>query len=437
MGTYFGTDGLRGVYGEEITPSIAFKCGNSLSRHCTNNKKVLIGKDTRVTGDILSLSLANGLMQNGVSVIDVGVTTTPAVAYLTKLLNCDFGVVISASHNPPHYNGIKIFDCDGYKISQELENDIERKFMLPISVKYSKIGRYDFTPQAVNLYIENIIKNIDSLEGLKIVLDCGNGASYKIAKNVFSKLKAKVILMNAKPDGLSINMNCGALYPESMSKKVLEEKANLGLSFDGDADRVIACDENGKLIDGDEILYILANYFKGNSKFLVGTSMTNKGLENALSKKGITLLRADVGDKYVVEIMKNKNILLGGEPSGHIIVQTYSTTGDGVLTGLLLANIIKKSNQPISKLIKYKKFPQVNINVEVIDKYRILNSDKLASTILNIQQQFSNKGRVLVRASGTESKVRIMCEHISKTTALKNAQLLQELIKELNNQQKT
>lgn len=431
MGIYFGTDGLRGVYGEELTPSIAFKCGNSLSSFC-KKKKVVIGKDPRVTGDIISLSVANGLMQNGVNVIDVGLITTPAVAFLTKVLDCDYGVVISASHNPPMHNGIKIFDSDGYKISETLENSIERRFMLQASQPYYNVGRYSYQPEHIKKYIEKITANIGDLSGLKIVIDCGNGASSKIAKGIFKNLGANVFIINNETDGLSINEESGALYPQSMAAKVIKEKANLGLAFDGDADRIIACDENGNLVDGDDILYILATFFKDKTSAVVGTTMSNKGFENALNKKGISLLRADVGDKYVIEKMKSNNILLGGEPSGHIIVKSYSTTGDGILTGLLLADIIKKTAKPLSKLINYKKYPQININVEVIDKFRILNSEKLTNEILNFQQLFKNKGRVLVRASGTENKIRIMCEHVSRSTAASAALTLERMIKELN-----
>lgn len=431
MGIYFGTDGLRGVYGEELTPSIAFKCGNNLSRFC-KKKKVVIGKDPRVTGDIISLSVANGLMQNGTNVIDVGVVPTPAVAYLTKVLDCDFGVVISASHNPPKYNGIKIFDQNGYKISETLENSIERKFMLQASEPFYNVGRYSYQPELIKKYIEKITSSIGDLDGLKIVIDCGNGASSKIARHVFKNLGADVIVLNSKKDGISINEESGALHPQNMAARVLQEKASLGVAFDGDADRIIACDENGNLVDGDNILYVFATFFKDKIDAVVGTTMSNKGFENALNKKGISLVRADVGDKYVIEKMKNSNILLGGEPSGHIIVQSYSTTGDGMLTGLLLADIIKKSEKPLSKLINYRKYPQININVDVVDKFRILNSDKLTNEILSFQQQFDNNGRVLVRASGTENKVRIMCEHISRSTAEKAALALEKLIKELN-----
>ncbi len=429
MGIYFGTDGLRGIYGEEITPSIAFKCGNSLSRFC-ENKKVLIGKDTRVTGDILALSLINGLMQNGVNCIDVGLVSTPAVAYLTKKEGCDFGVMISASHNPPCYNGIKIFGSDGYKISEQLENNIERKFMFQSSVPFNKIGRYYFCPDLIKKYLNYCYLLSDNLDGLKVVIDCGNGACSQLAKKIFKDKRSKVYIINDKTDGLSINEDCGALYPSSMAKVVCQKGADIGISFDGDGDRIIACDENGNLIDGDDILFILSNFY--NCKDVVGTTMTNKGLENALVKKNASLIRADVGDKYVIEIMKNKNISLGGEPSGHIIIGKTSTTGDGLLVGLTLANILKKSGKKLSKLVCYKKFPQININVEVFDKYRILNSDKLSSEILSLQQLFGSDGRVLVRASGTENKIRIMCEHKSKNIALRSAQNLENLIKKIN-----
>ena len=430
MGIYFGTDGLRGIYGEELTPGLAFKCGNSLSRFC-ENKKVIIGKDTRVTGDIILLSVANGLMQNGVNVINVGVLSTPAIAFLTRKLKCDYGIMISASHNPPEYNGIKIFDKDGYKIGEQQEADIERKFMFPVSVPFSKIGHYQFSPTLLKLYLNNIILDIGDLGGLKIVIDCGNGACGKYAKAIFKKLNAKVLSLNDKTDGLSINGGCGALYPNVIADVVRQKHYDLGLSFDGDGDRIIACDENGKIVDGDDILYVLSSFYKNCSQ-IVGTSMTNKGLENALEKKGCVLYRADVGDKYVIEIMKNKNILLGGEPSGHIILKSHSTTGDGLLVGLNLAKIIKNSKKPLSKLVNYKKFPQININVKVVDKFRILNSEKLTKTILSYKQEFKDNGRILVRASGTENKIRIMCEHRNKNTALACAQELERMVNEIN-----
>ncbi len=435
MGIYFGTDGLRGIYGEEISPNIAYKCGNSLARLC-NKKKVLIGRDTRTSGDILSISLASGLMSGGVSVVDVGITTTPVIAFLTKKFAFDFGVVISASHNPSNFNGIKIFDNLGYKISEEIENQIERKFVQTSLKGYENLGQYVFKPKLIKEYKKQLLKTFKSFKGLKIVLDCANGASFKIAKDLFEKLDGEIIVLNNKKDGLNINNNCGALYPEKISQAVLNNHADIGFAFDGDADRIICCDENGKIIDGDDILYLLAKHSTPKINKIVGTSMTNKGLEKALNSQGITLERADVGDKYVVEKMKNNNVLLGGEPSGHIIIHSLATTGDGVLTALEITKILIQSKKKLSELIDYVKFPQVNINVPVIDKYRILNSDQLSKEILKTGQMFGENGRVLVRASGTESKIRIMCEHINLKTAQEQAKILKNIVLNLNLSQK-
>lgn len=436
MSIYFGTDGLRGIYGEEITSSIAFKCGNSLARQCGDKRLVLIGRDSRKSGDLLTHAFTSGLLSAGINVIDIGIASTPVIAFITKKLGLDFGVVISASHNPSNYNGIKIFDRYGYKISEEVEERIERKFVLPSYKNYLELGNYYFKPKLIRMYKKKLLTQYKSLEGLKIVLDCANGASYKIAKDLFTKLKANVIIINDKPDGLNINDNCGALYPNKIQEAVIEHNADAGFAFDGDADRIICCNEKGEILDGDDILYLLASRDK-KIKGIVGTSMTNKGLENALQKKNIELLRADVGDKYVVELMKNKNISLGGEPSGHIILHNISTTGDGVLTALAIAKIMQTEKVTLSSLIDYQKFPQVNINIPVIDKYRILNSDLLSSEILKIQQMFGNNGRVLVRASGTEPKIRIMCEHINSNTAESQAKKLKKLVLELNKSQKS
>lgn len=430
MGIYFGTDGIRGIYREELTPSLAFKCGNSLSRFCYN-KKVVIGRDTRTSGDILSLSVTNGLIDNGVDVIDVGICTTPAIAFLTQFLDCDYGIVISASHNPPMYNGIKIFDKNGYKINEQLENEIERKLMIPISQDYDKIGNYFYRPSYIKYYIKSIIDKISSLQGLKIVFDLANGASYKITRDVVNKLNCNCKIVNDKPEGLKINNQCGALFPVNISNLVKKYNADLGFAFDGDADRIIACNENGEIIDGDQILYVLSQNESCISS-IVGTTLSNKGFELALEKKGIVLIRADVGDKYVVEQMRKTNSPLGGEPSGHIIIKSCSTTGDGLLVALKIAEICKLSNKKLSQLIDYTPFPQININVNVIDKFRILNSEKLSSEILNIQKQFKNNGRILVRASGTENKIRIMCEHINKNEAIKKAKHIENLILQLN-----
>ncbi len=426
MGIYFGTDGFRGIYGEVISPDIAYKVGNSLGGLC-QHKKVIIGRDTRRSGSLLSLSFASGLMSHGVDVVDIGIAPTPVIAFLTKSLGFDFGIVISASHNPRFYNGIKIFDKDGFKLTEELEAIIERKILYSTNLGNDKIGRYCFRPRLIKKYKENILSKFNKLDGMTIVLDLANGASCSTAKNLFTTLGAKVIVINNGKNGKKINYKCGALYPEVLIDAVKKNKADLGFAFDGDADRIIGCNEKGEIIDGDDILYILSNKLHYGES-IVGTSMTNKGLEAALAKKNITLLRADVGDKYVVELMKNKHARLGGETSGHIIDMDFSTTGDGVLTAIAIAALVKESGTTLSKLITFKHYPQVIKNVEVIDKYRILNSDLLSSKILSIQNCIGSNGRVLVRASGTENKVRVMCEHISKKEAEKYASEIENII---------
>ncbi len=428
MGTYFGTDGIRGVFGEELSPDLAMKCGNSLSRLCIR-KKVIIGRDTRITGDLLALSFSSGLISGGINVIDVGVATTPCIAFLTKKLNCDFGVVISASHNPSEFNGIKIFNSNGYKIDEDLESQIERKFFQPVYKNYENIGHYYYSPKLLKLYYKSISNIITPLNKIKIVVDCANGASYKIARILFKKLNTKIYFINNKNDGLNINNNCGALFPQTLSKVVLEKKADIGFAFDGDADRIICCDEKGNIIDGDDILYILRQF--SNNK-IVGTSISNKGLENTLKQQNIEFYRADVGDKYVIETMNKNQILLGGEPSGHIIVYPFSTTGDGILTALLICQVLNEKHKKLSELVDYKKFPQININISVKDKFRVLNSDLLSSQILKIQQMFGENGRILVRASGTEPKLRIMCEHINLKIAQKYSTILKKIVLSLN-----
>ena len=429
MGIYFGTDGLRGIYGEVLSPSIAYKAGNSLGLLC-KNKKIIIGRDTRRSGDVLSLSFASGIMSQGVDVVDIGIVPTPVVAYLTKLNKFDFGVVVSASHNPKNYNGLKVFDSEGFKISEENEAEIERKILYPTEVGGDKVGRYFFRPNLIRAYKNNILSSFQDISGLKIVLDMANGASYKIARELFTRAGASVMPLNYSDSGKKINLKCGALYPQVISQAVVDYGADMGFAFDGDADRIIACDEKGNVIDGDDILFLLSKSLnKGES--VVGTSMTNKGLEEALNKRGINLIRADVGDKYVVKEMKTRYSKLGGEPSGHIIHSLFSTTGDGVLTALMIASIAKESKKPLSKLTTLKHFPQTTINVEVVDKYRILNSDSLSSEILKTQKDCGQNGRVLVRASGTENKIRIMCEHKNAEKAQSLAKNLEKIVKNI------
>lgn len=429
MGKYFGTDGIRGIYGKDITPSLAYKLGCSLSKLC-KHKKVLIGRDTRPSGQVLSHSISCGLISHGINVIDVGITPTPVISYLVKILECDYGIVVSASHNPPEYNGIKIFDRFGYKITEKEEEEIESIFSYFKPASFDKVGWYKFNANYLKFYKNKLLKITNKLEGLKIVIDCGNGATFALAKDIFRKICKDVVFINDQNKGLEINENCGALHPETVKNYVLKNNADIGFCFDGDGDRILFCDKNGELFDGDDILAILSCSLPQKNKFVVGTSMTNKGLENFFSQRNITLLRADVGDKYVAEIMKQKNILLGGEPSGHIIVKDYSKTGDAIMVAVLLCSIFAK-NKTFDNVLNYKKFPQININIPVQDKFRVLNCEPLKQQILNIQNSFGSDGRVMVRASGTENKIRIMCEHKEENLANFNAKKLAEIIKSL------
>ena len=414
MSVFFGTDGLRGVVGEELTYDIAFKCGNSLSQNMQGGR-VLIGRDTRVTGSFLVSALACGLLSGGVDVVDAGIIPTAAVAYLTKSLKFDYGISITASHNPMQYNGIKIFSFKGEKLQDKEEEKIERGFIKSKHVSAEKIGLY---VQKINLrkhYIDYLVNTANgSLSGLKVVLDASNGASYSIAPEVFRKLGAKVIKTSCMNNGLKINDKCGSLHPERLAKKVKQYGADMGFAFDGDADRLMAVSEKGKIIDGDMILYALALVFKQRGMLVnnavVGTSQTNMGIELSLKEKGIKLLRADVGDKYVANLLNKNGLVLGGEQSGHIIIKKFMQTGDGILTAILLAHFCKESGKPLSEFCKVKVFPQVNRDIVVKEKLRILGSEPLLTAITNAQQELAGLGRVLVRASGTEPKIRIMVE---------------------------
>lgn len=414
MSVFFGTDGLRGVVGEELTYDIAFKCGNSLSQNM-HGGRVLIGRDTRVTGSFLVNALACGLLSGGVDVVDAGIIPTAAVAYLTKSFKFDYGISITASHNPMQYNGIKIFSLKGEKLQDKEEEKIERGFIKSKHVSAEKIGLYVQKTNLRKHYIDYLVNTTNgSLSGLKVVLDASNGASYSIAPEVFRKLGAKVIKTSCMNNGLKINDKCGSLHPERLAKKVKQYGADMGFAFDGDADRLIAVSEKGKIIDGDMILYALALVFKQRGMLvnnaIVGTSQTNMGIELSLKEKGIKLLRADVGDKYVANLLNKNGLVLGGEQSGHIIIKKFMQTGDGILTAILLAHFCKESGKPLSEFCKVKVFPQVNKDIVVKEKLRILGSEPLLTAITNAQQELAGLGRVLVRASGTEPKIRIMVE---------------------------
>lgn len=437
MSVFFGTDGLRGVVGTELNYSIAYQCGNSLARQF-KCKNVLIGEDTRTSGTYIACSIASGLMAGGVNVTYASVLPTAAVAYLTNKLGFDYGIAITASHNPKEYNGIKIFSSNGEKISEEKEELIERGFLKTNHVQSENIGRLTIDNSLKNKYLSFVLSVAScSLKGLKIVIDASNGAGYYLAPKVFSLLGAEVIKLSCKNDGEKINLNCGSLHPERLIEKVKQTSADLGLCFDGDADRLICVDENGNIVDGDHILTALARHLKRlgklNQNMVVGTSMTNMGVEAELEKSGIKLIRADVGDKYVAKALFSRGLSLGGEQSGHIILAEHLRTGDGILTAVKLLCAFKESAEKFSKFVSLKVYPQKILNVCVKDKLRILGSEKLSNAISAVQQELAGSGRVLVRASGTEPKIRIMLESESEVKSNNLALYLLNVIKSLEN----
>jgi phosphoglucosamine mutase len=431
MANYFGTDGIRGIVNEGLTSEIAYKCGNAL---CSIKKKpmVIIGRDTRRSGDMIKLSIASGITTGGGNVIDMGIIPTAAVAYLTKFYKADFGVVISASHNPKEFNGIKIFGCDGYKIGEELEEKIEYYFNLPVLAKPDKLGCYKADSTGKKLYENYLINSTPKrLDGLKVVLDCANGAGSEVAVSVFEHLGAMAISINTDLSGDKINENCGSLHIESLKKSVIDNKAAAGFAYDGDSDRLICCDETGNVVDGDKLIFIFASEYGKNNKLIpnsvVGTSHTNMGIEKALKNKNINLLRSDIGDKYVMELMLKTGSIIGGEQSGHIIFSECATTGDGILSSLQLASML--SENKLSDLAKVKLFPQTNINVKVKDKLRVLGSEHLAEEIEKQRLKLGNKGRIVVRASGTEPLIRVFSETEDQQLCDETAKAVEKVIK--------
>ncbi len=440
MGVFFGTDGLRGKVNGDLSYDLAYRCGNALSSFAGVKAKILIGTDTRKSASLIMLGFACGAVNGGARVTSVGVCPTAGVSYLTKTLGYDFGVVISASHNPAEFNGIKIFDKTGIKLSEKQEEQIEKLFLKESALSFDKLGTFEFLPKYVNLYKEFLINSSDCLlDGLKIVLDLSNGASSFIAPKVFKKLKAKVIVLSGKPDGLNINRDCGALFTRNLVEKVKKCRADIGLAFDGDSDRLIAVDERGNVVDGDKLIYLFACIYKKYGRLtpsiIVGTRHTNMGVEQTLGDMGIKLIRTEIGDKYVSSKLIEQNLLIGGEQSGHIILRDKHVTGDGILAGVMLASILKKEQKPLSSYFNFECFKQANINVEVHDKMKVINSEKLSKEIEKEEQCLCGKGRIMVRVSGTEPFIRIMVETKSKQTseviAQKMAQIVSEVDREL------
>ncbi|MGC5325174.1 phosphoglucosamine mutase [Brevibacillus sp. SYSU BS000544] len=425
MGKYFGTDGVRGVANLELTPELAFKVGRVggyvLTRHKQDGKpKVVIGRDTRISGQMLESALIAGMLSVGAEVVRLGVIATSGVSYLTRALGADCGVMISASHNPFPDNGIKFFGNDGFKLSDEVEGEIEQLLVaeedtLPRPTG-DKIGSVLDYLEGGQKYLSHLKSTVtERFEGMKIVLDCANGAVSSLAARLFADVEADVITIGASPNGVNINEQCGSTHPEKLQEEVLKHKADLGLSFDGDADRCIAVDDNGEIIDGDFMMAICARALKAKGKLnnntVVTTVMANMGFFKAMEEQSINTTKTAVGDRYVVEEMIRGGYNLGGEQSGHIIFLDYNTTGDGLLTGLQLLNLVKEAGRPLSELKQImKKYPQLLINVPVADKTKLKGNEKIEAAIALAEQELAGNGRVLVRPSGTEPIVRVMAE---------------------------
>jgi phosphoglucosamine mutase len=435
MSQYFGTDGIRGIPNKDLTIELSAKVGNALTL-LKSEPLVVLGTDTRVSKDMLKSAITAGILAGGGNVIDLGILATPAVSYITTFYKADFGVVISASHNPAEYNGIKIFDCRGAKLG-EPERDFIEKYIEEEKFNASEtFGTLKHDSASHEEYIRYLINTVETdFKGLKVVLDCSNGAAYEIAPEIFERLGAEVFSYNRNNTGYDINVDCGALCERFIIQKTMEHRADIGFAFDGDADRVIAATKEGKLIDGDLSVYLLAKYLKENNKLdgntVVGTHHTNMGMELALQKLGIKLVRADVGDHFVACEMQKRGLVLGGEQSGHIILQNFAPTGDGILAALQLVNVLKKTGKTVQELADYQTFPQVNINIMTELKNEVLKDEGLQAEIKRIGSSLANKGRLLIRASGTEPKVRIMVECGEEELAQALAQELANKVKEV------
>lgn len=426
MGRLFGTDGVRGIANAELTPELAFKLGKA-GAHVLSKKKgkpvVLIGKDTRISGDMLEDALSAGILAVGGNVIKVGVLPTPAVAYLVKHYQADVGVVISASHNPFEYNGIKFFNSEGFKLDDEIEDEIEDIILRDIDVNShitgDRLGRcLEADNDALAIYANYLSGTIDCrLDGLKIVLDCANGASYKVAEMVYSGLGADVTVIGNAPDGLNINDGCGSTHPEKLQQEVIKQGAFMGLAYDGDADRLIAIDEKGRVIDGDKVICICAKMLKDAGQLkdnkVTATVMSNIGFHKYIQSLGCSVDVTSVGDRYVLESMINTGCVIGGEQSGHIIFLDHSTTGDGILSSLQLVKAVLASGKKPSQLSdEIEIYPQVlkNAKVKNENKTKYESDPEIRDAIKKVEEEMEGSGRVLIRPSGTEPLVRVMLE---------------------------
>ena len=448
MGKYFGTDGIRGIAGEFLTAPLAYLVGYAAAVTIGGRKsngvrpRAVIGKDTRISCDMLEAALISGLCSGGADAEPVGVAPTPAIAYLTKKENADMGIVISASHNSFEHNGIKIFNADGFKLSDELEAEIERIIDSPEKVQpetRGDLGRRVGGRYGVGRYIEHLQKRIDSdFSSLKIAIDCGNGAASTTAERLFRKLGRQVKIINSHPDGININDGCGSTDLEELRRAVKRGGYDIGFAFDGDADRCLAIDECGDVIDGDVILAVIARDMKQRETLkndvIVGTIYTNSGLDEFGQREGIELLRSETGDRCVLELMQARGANLGGEASGHTIFLDDATTGDGQLTAIKLLNLLARSGKKASELLaEIPRYPQTAINIPATpeDKTRIMVQPELQDAIADVNLRLCGMGNIIVRPSGTEAVIRVTVEAATETLSRECAEMLAEIVRKL------
>lgn len=430
MARLFGTDGVRGTANREITAEFAMRLAQAAAivlgesaRKKGNRPKAVIAHDPRTSSDFISAAVAAGLSSSGVDVFDAGVVPTPAAAYLTADLDADFGVMISASHNPAPDNGIKFFSRGGHKLPDPIEDQIEAQLGQSLTPVGTEIGRVIRFADAEDRYLIHLLGALpNKLEGLKVVVDCAHGAASAISPEAFTDAGAKVIVIGAEPDGNNINQGCGSTHLSALQAAVVEHKADLGIAHDGDADRCLAVDHEGKVVDGDHIMAILAISQKASGNLarntLVTTVMSNLGLKIAMREAGIDLVETSVGDRYVLEAMREGGYSLGGEQSGHVILSQYATTGDGILTGLMIAAEVARTKKSLAELSTVMTtLPQVLINVPGVDKSRVSSDEELMSFVSQAEAELNGSGRVLLRASGTEDLVRVMVEAKDHGTA--------------------
>lgn len=446
MSRLFGTDGVRGVANKELTVELAVQLGqvgaHVLTENTHHKPKILVGCDTRKSGDMLAMALMSGICSAGADAVYLGVIPTPAVAYLARQMNADAGVVISASHNPSEFNGIKFFNGDGFKLSDELEDRMEEIIRNDLEevarpTGYG-VGSLTYAFDAKEQYINFITGSVPlDLSGMKIVVDCANGAAYYTSPKALERLGAELIVLHHEPDGTNINKDCGSTHMESLQKEVLRSGAQVGLAFDGDADRLLAVDEKGNIVDGDQLMAICGLYLreKGrlNKDTIVATVMSNLGFYIMAEQQGLNIEQTAVGDRYVLECMKEKGYSLGGEQSGHIIFLDENTTGDGLLSAMHLLDVMVHKKKPLSELAAVVKvLPQVLVNAKVSNKkkYKYMEDEEIKKAIAELETKFDGKGRVLIRPSGTEPLVRVMIEGQNQEELEKEAARLADFIME-------